>query len=68
MLLLYLLISIVVSGANYIISQSPEDRYYDDGWCVLESVVTGIFWPLTIGIIAAKYVKVYQEKKRGGRE
>lgn len=68
MLLLYLLISIVVSGANYIISQDPKDRYYDDGWCVFGSVVTGIFWPLTIGIIAAKYVKVYQEKKRGGRE
>jgi hypothetical protein len=43
-LLLYFLICIIVSGANYAFSQNPEDRYYDDGWCVLESVVTGIFW------------------------
>lgn len=68
MLLLYFLICIIVSGANYAFSQNPEDRYYDDGWCVLVSIVAGVFWPLTIGIIVAKYLKVYREKKEDERE
>lgn len=69
MLLLYLLICIIGSGANYfIVSQSDKYRVCDDEWFMLESIIIGLLWPIAIGITVAKYVKVYREKKRSGRE
>lgn len=56
--ILYLLIGVVVSGANYIVTATEVPNYdFESGICAFASIMFGVFWPFTIGVVAAKWVR-----------
>lgn len=52
-LLLYFLICIIVSGANYAFLKTPKSEGFDPDEFDVLMVVAGLLWPLVVGMAIA---------------
>lgn len=64
LLILYLLIGATASGVNYYVRHDKEYTWIsEESYCVLSSIVIGVFWPLCVGVVAARVYQYIQKDK-----
>lgn len=62
--LLYLIIGAVVCGVNYFVMQDRAcHTAFDEFDCTVSSIGIGAFWPLCIGVVAARVYRYVQKNK-----
>ena len=64
LILLYLMIGAIVCGANYFVMQERTcGTAFDELDCTASSIGIGAFWPLCIGVVAARVYQYIQKYK-----
>ena len=64
LLILYLLIGATASGVNYYVRHDKEYTWISEEFdCVLGSIVICVFWPICVGIVAARMYEYIQKHK-----
>ena len=64
LLLMYLIIGTVVCGSNYFVLQDRKNKsYFDESDYTISSIAIGVFWPICIGVVAARVYQYIQKYK-----